>query len=103
MMRVVSIAGAMLCSIALSGASCWQRDGVAVLPPEKPRLDMPDSVSMAPCADPVKLPKGEKTQQELEYYWGLDVDHLIACGAGKGVLVRFIRNRDASLRATAGK
>ncbi len=47
-----------------------------------------------PCARPVELPAGKKSQKQVESLWGKDRAALVTCGATKQGLVKFIEDRD---------
>lgn len=100
-MRLLPIAAAVICAIALGGASCTQRDGVVVLPPEKPRLDLPDSRSMEDCDWPLIIKIKSLSQEEAEALIGTNADRLIACYYKHRTLVKFIRTRDDGLSGRA--
>jgi hypothetical protein len=100
--RIAPITAVLLCAVSLSG--CWgQRDDVAVLPPEKPRLDRPDSESMADCSWPLVVKVAGMTQQQVEALLGTNADRLIACYYKHRTLVKFIRTRDDGLSGRAQK
>lgn len=100
-MKLLPIIGALLCALALAGATCTQRDGVTVLPPEKPRLDRPDSWSMEKCAWPVIPKVRPMSQEDTEALLGANADRQIACIHRHDALVNFIRTRDDGLSGRA--
>ena len=93
MKNVAQLFGAAL--LALSLAACSTTGIVA--PPDRPRLDAPDSASMKSCQKPINLPAGEMTQRDIEKYWGLDRSHQIECAKRHKILADYIKKRDAGL------
>ncbi|TPJ08349.1 anaerobic dehydrogenase [Mesorhizobium sp. B2-8-1] len=53
---------------------------------------------MVLCLGPVRLPKGELKQKDVERLWISDRKALIECGSRLKVLRDFYHDRDASLR-----
>lgn len=93
-----TIIAALLCAVTLSGClGMGQKPDVTLAPPPKPILAKPSAWAMAPCKDPVVLPKGPLTQKHGEDAWGTDDDSLRDCGARHAVLVHFITKRDGGL------
>lgn len=87
---------AALSAILLALAAC-STTGIAT-PPDRPRLDAPDSVSLRGCLLPTKLPAGAMTQKDIEKYWGLDRSHQIDCAKRHKILADYIKKRDAGLK-----
>jgi uncharacterized lipoprotein len=94
--KYIRMAVAALLVLALAACSTTS----IVTPPDRPRLDAPDSVSMKACQKPINLPAGEMTQQDIEKYWGRDRSHQIECAKRHKILADYIRNRDAGLTST---
>lgn len=104
MIAFIRIAIALLCVLALAGASCGERrDNVVVLPPEKPRLDRPDSVSMAACLPSIAVKVRPMTQSEVEALLGGNADRLADCAERQRILAKFIRTRDDGLSGRVTK
>jgi hypothetical protein len=99
--KLLAIAAGCVAALALSGCGGSQRDGVTVLPPERPRLDRPDSASMEECAWPIIVKVQSMTQQQVEALLGTNADRLIACFYKHRALVKFIRTRDDGLSGRA--
>lgn len=96
-----SIVAAVLCGLALSGCTWGTRTVVA--PPDKPRLDRPDSRSMEDCDWPLIIKIKTLSQEEAEALLGTNADRLIACYYKHRTLVKFIRTRDDGLSGRAQK
>jgi hypothetical protein len=47
-----------------------------------------------PCARPVELSAGKKSQKQVEALWGKDRANLVKCADGKQGLVKFVEDRD---------
>lgn len=72
-------------------------------PPPPPQLAPPSPTTTAECNDPVEPRDGPATQKQTEELWGIDVDSLKACKAGKHILIKYVRKRDAGLTGAGAK
>lgn len=63
-----------------------------------PQLSQPDSRLLQKCKNPVALPSGTMTPEQIELYWGRDRVALLTCGWNKKAVQDFYLNRDAGLR-----
>ena len=87
--------------LVLALAGCAMGPKPVTTPPPAPRLTSPSPTSLAACEPPVKLRAGPLTQKQAEIAWGVDVDHLVECGARHRILANYIRKRDAGLASSA--
>lgn len=61
---------------------------------DPPQLGAIPAKFKKPCARPVKIPPGKKSQKQVEDLWNRDAANLIKCGDTKQGLVKFIEDRD---------
>ncbi|TPM59364.1 anaerobic dehydrogenase [Mesorhizobium sp. B2-2-4] len=55
------------------------------------------------CLGPVRLPKGQLTQRDVERLWISDRKALIECGSRQKALRDYYHDRDAAIRGAASK
>ncbi|WP_210239500.1 MULTISPECIES: dehydrogenase [unclassified Mesorhizobium] len=85
----------------LSAAGCVSTQSIKVLPP--PTLSEPDRSLLVLCLGPVRLPKGQLTQRDVERLWISDRKALIECGSRQKALRDYYHDRDAAIRGAASK
>ena len=85
----------------LMAAGCVSTQSIKVLPP--PTLSEPDRALVRACLGPVRLPKGELKQGDVERLWISDRKALIDCGRRLRGLKEFYAERDAAIRGDAKK
>lgn len=96
--RRIVIATALASALTACGASTE-----SVRPSLRPTLEPAPAALRQPCAAPVVIPAGAKTQRETEGAWATDRVALVECGADKAALVEFYDKRDAALAAPGGE
>lgn len=99
MKPLLAVAAALLGAMV---AGC-STTGTLLAPPDRPRLDPPDSALTQRCPGPVALPAGEMSQADIERSWSADRRHLIACAGQKAILVDYIAARDNGLAGGSAK
>lgn len=80
----------MSAALALTACSGFKGSGKT----EPPKLGAIPAKFKKPCARPVDLAAGKKSQKQVEALWGKDRASLVSCAATKQGLVGFIEDRD---------
>ncbi|WP_442320023.1 Rz1-like lysis system protein LysC [Ancylobacter polymorphus] len=86
-----------------SGLTACSGSTASVRPSLRPTLEPAPAALRQPCAAPVVIPPGGKTQGQTERSWAKDRVALVECGADKAALVEFYDKRDAALAAPGGE
>ncbi|WP_172352671.1 dehydrogenase [Mesorhizobium sp. NZP2298] len=84
----------------LMAAGCVSTRSINVAPPP-PQLSEPDRALVKACLGPVRLPKGELKQGDVERLWISDRKALIDCARRSKALRDFYAERDAAIRGKA--
>lgn len=84
----------------LMAAGCVSTQSIKVSTPP-PTLAEPDRVLIKACLGPVRLPKGELKQGDVERLWISDRKALIDCARRSKALRDFYAERDAAIRGGA--
>ncbi|TPJ86993.1 anaerobic dehydrogenase [Mesorhizobium sp. B2-5-12] len=64
-------------------------------------MSEPDRSLLIACLGPVRLPKGELRQKDVERLWISDRKALLECGRRFGALRDFYADRDKAIRGAA--
>jgi hypothetical protein len=93
-------------TLIVIGLLCLTTAGCVSIPSDRfiatpPALSDPDRSLLIACLGPVRLPKGEVKQKDVERLWISDRKALIECGRRLGALRDFYHDRDAAIRAKA--
>ncbi|MFC3326190.1 dehydrogenase [Mesorhizobium cantuariense] len=83
--------------------ACLTAAGCVSIPSDRfiatpPVLSDPDRSLLIACLGPVRLPKGELKQTDVERLWISDRKSLIECGRRLKALRDFYHDRDAAIR-----
>jgi hypothetical protein len=81
-------------------AGCVSTQSIKVATPP-PTLSEPDRSLLVLCLGPVRLPKGQLLQKDVERLWISDRKSLLDCGRRLKVLRDFYAVRDKAIRGKA--
>ena len=93
-MRLVALS---LLVLLVSACSVSPKPDVTVTPPDKPRLDRPDSSSMRECTWPLMVKLTELTRQQVEELLRSNAYNQIDCLKRHHNLIVFVDDRDGGL------
>ncbi|TGQ19344.1 dehydrogenase [Mesorhizobium sp. M00.F.Ca.ET.217.01.1.1] len=94
MKRTLTLIAIGLLCLTAAGCASTQSIKVAVPPPF---LAQPNHNALTLCIGPVRLPKGELTQRDVERFWIADRKELLSCGRRFKLLRDFYQERDAAI------
>jgi hypothetical protein len=86
--------------LLVSACGLSPKPDVTATPPDKPRLDRPDSTSMRECTWPMVVKLGRLTRQQVEELLRSNAYNQIDCLKRHHNLIVFVDDRDGGLTGT---